>query len=252
MSGHSSSKAAIDKAASKEAFLRERQRLAELEWERAQAQGDAFDGDDDDDGLRVPETQLPSLDIDGCASEIEDVAGKNVVIATSEGSKSEGRKAAYKLRKTLAARMGLDPKDSIGIRERRDYLRMLCARRNQPLNKPFNTFYQNIMYKLIKIVAPEMKELYGGCWTSKLTRGVIHALCLDKVRNDNPRQRQWAAKAILSMSASKQEPRRRETVYPRRSFARKRRFLRSKRRIFKIKRRIFRSKRRRRARKRRV
>ncbi|KAI5810375.1 hypothetical protein BZA77DRAFT_378310 [Pyronema omphalodes] len=200
MSGPSSSKAAIDKAASKEAFLRQRQRLAELEWERAQAQGDAFDGDDDDDGLHVPETQLPSLDIDGSASEIEDVAGKNAVIATSEGSKSGGKRAPYKLRKTLAARMGLDPKDTIGIRERRDYLRMLCARRNQPLNKPFMTFDQNVMYKLIKIVAPEMKELYGSCWTSKLTRDVIHALCLDKVRNDKARQRQLAAKAILPMS----------------------------------------------------
>ncbi|KAI5812206.1 hypothetical protein BZA77DRAFT_390858 [Pyronema omphalodes] len=83
---------------------------------------------------------------------------------------------------------------------------MLCARQSQPLTKSFKTFDQNVMYKLVKIVAPEMREQFGSCWTSKLTRDVIHALCLDKVRNNNARERQLAARAMLAMSQEARMP----------------------------------------------
>lgn len=166
----------------------------------------------------TPRLSQDSEGDNGSASEIEtpsrhvrskkDLAAEVLVVDTSrpasqpeEEPKKEKKKAPYKMRKTLASRMGLEAKDNIGIRERRDYLRMLCARRSQPLTKPFNKFDQNVMYKLVKIVAPEMREQFGSCWTSKLTRDVIHALCLDKVRNYNARERLLAERARLAKLA---------------------------------------------------
>ncbi|KAH0603972.1 uncharacterized protein H6S33_007003 [Morchella sextelata] len=228
------------KLAKKKAFLKEQRRLAELEWEKNQVDvSDDADSNhvpetqiEETQPIRIlsqirespPSSSHPtprlSQDSEGdneSASEIEtpsrhvrskkDLAAEVLVVDTlrpvsqPEEPKKEKKKAPYKMRKTLASRMGLEAKDNIGIRERRDYLRMLCARRSQPLTKPFNKFDQNVMYKLVKIVAPEMREQFGSCWTSKLTRDVIHALCLDKVRNYNARERLLAERARLAKLA---------------------------------------------------
>lgn len=45
------------------------------------------------------------------------------------------------------------------------------------------------MFKLVKTVNPEMQKQYGSWWPSNLTRDLIHAICLDKVRNNNARER---------------------------------------------------------------
>lgn len=108
--------------------------------------------------------------------------------------------AGYKDRKELARRMRLEPKDSFAIRERREFLKMQCMRRGQILNKPFEDWDTAVMYKLVRTVNPEMQGQFGGWWPSDLTRDLIHAICLDKVRNTNARER--AQKKKVSENAS--------------------------------------------------
>ncbi|KAH0604135.1 uncharacterized protein H6S33_007166 [Morchella sextelata] len=95
----------------------------------------------------------------------------------------------YKDRAGMARRMRVDPTDATAIREHRDFLKVLCSRRNQPLNKRFDNFHSGILYKLIKVVTPEMQAQYGDYWRQSLTKDLMHAICLDKVRNEKARHR---------------------------------------------------------------
>lgn len=62
------------------------------------------------------------------------------------------------------------------------------------------------MYKLVKVVTEEMRSQYGSWWPTELTRDLIHAICLDKVRNNNARERTKNRKVpstepVLNMTA---------------------------------------------------
>ncbi|KAH8152182.1 uncharacterized protein LAJ45_03608 [Morchella importuna] len=111
----------------------------------------------------------------------------------SSSTAGEKKKSAYSDRKNLASRMKLTASDKNNVnrlvRERREYLRMICLRREIVLDKPFSTYSDTDMFRLIRNVTPEMQRRYGQWWTQELTRDLLHAICLDKVRNDKKAER---------------------------------------------------------------
>lgn len=118
-----------------------------------------------------------------------------------EKSKRKSKLTGYKDRKEIARRMRLEPADNFAIRERREFIKVQCVRRGQVLDKPFEDFDTVVMYKLVKVVTEEMRSQYGSWWPSDLTRDLIHAICLDKVRNNNARERTKKRKVSPTGSA---------------------------------------------------
>lgn len=78
--------------------------------------------------------------------------------------------------------MKLDSKDGFVIRERPEFLKAQRTRRGQVPNKPFEDWDTTLIYKLIRIVNSEMQAQFGGWWPFEMTRDLIHAICLDRVR----------------------------------------------------------------------
>lgn len=97
--------------------------------------------------------------------------------------------AGYNNRAELARRMRLDPKDNIAIRERREFIKIQSIGRGYTLDKAFEDFDNDTMYRLVKSITVDMQTQYGSWWSGELTRDIIHAICLDKVRNTNVRAR---------------------------------------------------------------
>lgn len=95
--------------------------------------------------------------------------------------------------------MHLDPTDGevrIQIRECCEFIRTQCIRRNTCLDKPFEDYPDDVMYKLIKNVTFELQRQYGNWWDQGLTQDIIHAICLDKVRNSKAKGRPKKSKAV--------------------------------------------------------
>lgn len=122
--------------------------------------------------------------------------------------------AGYKDRKELARRIRLDASDGFAIRERREFIKVQCMRRGQILNKPFENWDTTVMYKLIRTVNPEMQTQFGAWWSFDLTRDLIHAICLDRVRNNNARSRAHNNRAPEKKSSDVPNPKMRKRSRP--------------------------------------
>ncbi|KAI5850571.1 hypothetical protein DFP73DRAFT_615693 [Morchella snyderi] len=100
-----------------------------------------------------------------------------------------GKKDGYTNLKELAKRMRLKPDDNLGIPQRREFVRVQCLWRNFQLDKKFENIDTKEMYRLSKSVTIDVQKQYGNSWTPDITRDIIHAICIDKVRNDRERAR---------------------------------------------------------------
>lgn len=131
-----------------------------------------------------------AVDSDDVLSELTKNTNKN----TSNKKQKQSTLTGYKDRPALARRMRLDRNNSkstyrTDIRERRDYIKVQCIRRGHTLDKAFEDFKPDVMYRLVKGVTCEMQVQYGKWWDLDLTRDLIHAICLDKVCNNNTKGR---------------------------------------------------------------
>ncbi|RPB17398.1 hypothetical protein P167DRAFT_569856 [Morchella conica CCBAS932] len=72
---------------------------------------------------------------------------------------------------------------------------MLCLKRGFVLTQKFDAFDSTKMFQLIRNVTPEMQKFYGDFWDQQLVRDLIHAICIDKVRNDRALVRKKAREA---------------------------------------------------------
>lgn len=121
----------------------------------------------------------------------------------------------YKNRKRLRKRMNLNPENGAikdQVRDIRADMRMLCLRRGYRLDRNFEAFRDTKMFQLIRNVTPDMAKLHGEWWTQELVRDLIHAICIDKIRNKNAlakrkleRERKKAAAANMAATTPKQD-----------------------------------------------
>ncbi|KAI5842122.1 hypothetical protein DFP73DRAFT_596111 [Morchella snyderi] len=80
---------------------------------------------------------------------------------TTDEALKKNKKCGYKNRQDMAIRMQVDPQDATAIRERRHFLKVLCARCGQPLEKCFDLFDAAVLHRLFRVVSAEMKQQFG-------------------------------------------------------------------------------------------
>lgn len=101
--------------------------------------------------------------------------------------------------------MGVDPQSPTEIRERRDIVKIECTRLGLTLNRSFDAFDETRMTRVLRGVTLELQSTIGKWWDIELSRDVVRAICLDKVRNDNTKKRRKTKLAQATISGAGHE-----------------------------------------------
>lgn len=75
------------------------------------------------------------------------------------------------------------------MRARRSYIKLCCMRLGHKLERPFSSWPPAEMDAIVDAVTIKVQKILGETWTPDLTKDLIHAICLDTVRNQNVKEK---------------------------------------------------------------
>jgi hypothetical protein len=117
--------------------------------------------------------------------QLQSRAGENCTLERNQRTKAK----LYKNREEICKLLGIKLDDLFAMRDRREFIKMQCAKRDMLLCQPYESLKEDDLARVVKNVTAECKTQFGGWWSNDVVRALIHRICIDNVRNEGARNK---------------------------------------------------------------